>query len=81
MTDAGHKFLTRIPPKERMVVVALCEGLSNREIGKKLGTTEQVAKNYMRSILRRSGMSTRLEFAVWCFRHGVVECPCGKGHA
>jgi len=39
----------RLTPKEVQVATLVWEGLTNREIGKIIGTSEQVIKNHLRS--------------------------------
>ena len=77
MTKTGEAVVHRLNPKERKILVALCEGGSNREIGQRIDTTEQVIKNYLRSIYEKTGVTGRLELAIFAFHHGIVECPCG----
>jgi DNA-binding NarL/FixJ family response regulator len=79
VTERGQVVLATLTPKERAVVQQVCTGHSNREIAENLATTEQVIKNYMRGILDKTGMGDRLELAIYCFYHGIVQCPCG-GH-
>ena len=43
-------------------------GLNNRDIGREIGTTEYVVKNYLRAIFDRTGMGSRLELALWYIR-------------
>ena len=43
-------------------------GLNNRDIGREIGTTEYVVKNYLRAIFDRTGMGRRLELALWYIR-------------
>jgi DNA-binding CsgD family transcriptional regulator len=44
-------------------------GLTNREIGKLMGTTEQVIKNHLRSTFDKLGVWTCLELAMYVARH------------
>jgi hypothetical protein len=37
----------------------------DREIGSRLGTTEQIIKNYLRSVFDKTGTSDRLELALF----------------
>jgi len=55
-------------------------GLNNRDIGREIGTTEYVVKNYLRAIFDRTGMGSRLELALWYIRRNwevahEVESP------
>lgn len=51
--------------RERSVVLAVKQGLSNKNIGKQLGITEDTVKVYMRSIFRKLGLTSRLQVAIW----------------
>jgi DNA-binding NarL/FixJ family response regulator len=56
------------------------EGLTNREIGKIVGTTEQVIKNHLRSAFDKLGVWSRLELAMYVASHGGKNWP-GDGQA
>ena len=45
----------RLTPKEIQVATLVWEGLTNREISKIMGTTEQVIKNHLREHFRQAG--------------------------
>lgn len=51
--------------KEIQILNLLLQGKRNREIGEVQGTTEQVIKNRMKLLLDKSGMSSRVELALW----------------
>lgn len=78
MTETGARFHASLTPKERLICPLVATGLPNKLIAWELGTNEQVVKNYLRFMYQKAGMDTRVEFLVFLFRHGVVECPCGK---
>lgn len=58
----GSRVLTK---KEQRVVELVAEGLKNKEIGAKIGTTENVIKNKLRRIYDKVGVWNRLELALW----------------
>jgi DNA-binding NarL/FixJ family response regulator len=60
----------RLTPKEVQVATRVWEGLTNREIGRLLGTTEQVIKNHLRSAFDKLGVWSRLELAMYVASHG-----------
>ena len=60
----------RLTSKETQVATLVWEGLTNREIGKLLGTTEQVIKNHLRSTFDKLGVWSRLELAMYVASHG-----------
>ncbi len=56
--------------KEIQVATLVWEGLTNREIGKLMSTTEQVVKNHLRSTFDKLGVWSRLELAMYVASHG-----------
>jgi DNA-binding NarL/FixJ family response regulator len=66
----------RLTPKEVQIARLVWEGLTNREIGKIVGTSEQVIKNHLRSIFDKLGVWSRLELAMYVASHGGSNwCP------
>ena len=55
----------RLTEKESQVASLVWQGLTNREIGNLMGTSEQVIKNYLRKIYDKLGVSDRLELALY----------------
>jgi DNA-binding NarL/FixJ family response regulator len=60
----------RLTPKEAQVATMVWVGLTNREIGNLMGTTEQVVKNHLRNTFDKLGVWTRLELAMYVAGHG-----------
>jgi DNA-binding NarL/FixJ family response regulator len=60
----------RLTPREVEVATLVWEGMTNREIGHTIGTTEQVVKNYLRVIFDKLGVWSRLELALYIANHG-----------
>ncbi|HKU19570.1 MAG TPA: helix-turn-helix transcriptional regulator [Terriglobales bacterium] len=60
----------RLTPREIEVAALVWEGMTNREIGQSIGTTEQVVKNYLRVIFDKLGVWSRLELALYIANHG-----------
>jgi DNA-binding NarL/FixJ family response regulator len=65
----------RLTPKEVQVATLVWQGLTNREIGKILGTTEQVIKNHLRGTFDKLGVWSRLELAMYVASHGGNSWP------
>jgi len=65
----------RLTPKEVQVAILVWEGLTNREIGKIIGTSEQVIKNHLRSTFDKLGVWSRLELAMYVASHGGKNWP------
>lgn len=65
----------RLTPKEIQIAILVWEGLTNREIGKIMGTSEQVIKNHLRSAFDKLGVWSRLELAMYVASHGGKNWP------
>jgi DNA-binding NarL/FixJ family response regulator len=68
----GARVRDRLTPKEMKIVALIVQGCKNKEIGIRLGTTEQVIKNYLRSIYDKTGVSDRLELALFTIHHRML---------
>ena len=68
----GTRVRDRLTPKEMRIVALIVQGCKNREIALRLKTTEQVIKNYLRSIYDKTGVSDRLELALFTIHHKVL---------
>ena len=60
----------RLTAKEIQVAGLVWQGHTNRQIGKIIGTTEQVVKNYLRNTFDKLGVWSRLELALYVANHG-----------
>jgi len=65
----------RLTPKEIQIAILVWEGMTNREIGRIIGTSEQVIKNHLRSIFDKLGVWSRLELAMYVAAHGGKSWP------
>jgi DNA-binding NarL/FixJ family response regulator len=63
----------QLTTKEIQVTTLVWEGLTNREIAKIMGTTEQVIKNYLRTAFDKLGVWSRLELALYVASHGGAD--------
>ncbi len=68
----GTRVRDRLTPKEMQIVALIVQGCKNKDIANQLGTKEQVIKNYLRSIYDKSGVSDRLELALFTIHHRVL---------
>jgi DNA-binding NarL/FixJ family response regulator len=59
-----------LSPRENQISILVWEGLTNREIGRIVGSSEQVVKNHLRSVFDKLGVWTRLELAMYVAGHG-----------
>jgi len=65
----------RLIAKEIQIAILVWEGMTNREIGRIVGTSEQVIKNDLRSIFDKLGVWSRLELAMYVAAHGGKMWP------
>ena len=47
--------------------------MKNKEIAQRVGTTEQVVKNYLRKVYDKLGVADRLELALYCLHNRVLD--------
>ena len=62
-----------LSPREREIIVALAEGLSNRDIAERFKLSEVTVKHHLNSIFDKCGVSNRLELALFALRHGLAR--------
>jgi DNA-binding NarL/FixJ family response regulator len=63
----------QLTPKETLIVGCVTQGMKNKEIALRVGTTEQVVKNYLRKVYDKLGVADRLELALFCLNNRIVE--------
>src|SRR6201984_454084 len=69
----GSRPKVQLTPKESLIVSCVTQGMKNKEIALRVGTTEQVVKNYLRKVYDKLGVADRLELALYCLNHHVVD--------
>jgi RNA polymerase sigma factor (sigma-70 family) len=62
-SDIAEPF-AELSPREGQVVTLVCEGLSNKEIAKRLGLTEGTVKGHLNSIYEQLGVRSRIELMI-----------------
>jgi len=70
---AGARPKVQLTPKETLIVSCVTQGMKNKEIALRVGTTEQVVKNYLRKVYDKLGVADRLELALYCLNHHIVD--------
>jgi DNA-binding NarL/FixJ family response regulator len=63
----------QLTPKESLIVSCVTQGMKNKEIAVRVGTTEQVVKNYLRKVYDKLGVADRLELALYCLNNRVLD--------
>ena len=63
----------QLTPKETLIVSCVTQGMKNKEIAIRVGTTEQVVKNYLRKVYDKLGVADRLELALYCLNSRILD--------
>src|ERR1700721_2934509 len=69
----GSRPKVQLTPKEMLIVSCVTQGMKNKEIALRVGTTEQVVKNYLRKVYDKLGVADRLELALYCLNSRILE--------
>jgi len=62
-----------LTPRELDVVGAIVEGCSNRDIAKQFNLSEETVKRHLSNIFDKTGVSTRLELALFAIARHLLE--------
>lgn len=76
MADPGGLQLpepngTTLTARQLQIVKAVVEGRSNKDIAEKLSISEETVKRHLTIIFDKTGMSSRLELAMFAVKHGI----------
>ena len=64
MAKAGRERLGTLTDQERSVLRLIGEGLTNRQIGERMGLAEKTVKNYTSHLLAKLGLERRTQAAI-----------------
>ena len=64
----SSKKLENFTEREKQIIELIAEGLSNKEIAKKIFISEGTVKNYITSILNKTELRHRTQIAIWYLR-------------
>jgi DNA-binding NarL/FixJ family response regulator len=70
---AAQTILARLTPRERDVLQALAEGLSDKDIGRRFQISEKTVRAHMANLLTKLEVDSRLQALVFAIRHSAVE--------
>ena len=62
-----------LTPREIEVVTCIVEGCSNKDIAKQFTISEETVKRHLSNIFDKTGVSTRLELALFAISHKLVD--------
>ena len=72
--------LARLSPREREILGLIGEGLTNRQIGKRLYLSEKTVKNHISRLLAKLGVERRIQAAVLATQAAAPPDPAAGPH-
>jgi DNA-binding NarL/FixJ family response regulator len=64
--------VSSLRPREREVLVLVAEGLSTREVARRMCYSERTIKNILQELTTRVGLRNRTQAVVWAMRNGWI---------
>ena len=71
--ENGDRARFGLTPRELQVVAAVVEGYTNKDIAKLYTLSEDTVKHHLSSIFDKTGVSSRLELALFAINHTLVN--------
>ncbi len=68
-----NKTLAELTDRERETLLFIAQGLNNKLIARELGISDGTVKVYVKSLLRKLALHSRLELAAWAHRNLTEE--------
>ena len=62
-----------LTPRELEVVQCIVEGCSNKDVARQFTISEETVKRHLSNVFDKTGVSTRLELALFAIAHKLVE--------
>ena len=69
----SQRAIEELTPREREVLQALTDGLSDKQIAQRLSVSVGTVGNHFVNIFRKLGVRSRLQALVFALRHGIVD--------
>lgn len=69
----SKRAIERLTPREREILGALGDGLSDKQIAECLGVSVSTVGNHFMNIFKKLGVHSRLQALLFALRHGIVD--------
>ncbi|HXY04278.1 MAG TPA: response regulator transcription factor [Terriglobales bacterium] len=69
----NHNGFNLLTAREEQVVALVADGLTNRDVARELGLTENTIKKYLFHIFDKVGVSSRVELVLYAVTRGAVQ--------
>lgn len=74
-TTQSSTALTQMTERERETLFYISKGLNNKLIARELGISDGTVKVYVKNLLRKLNLHSRLELAAWAHNQQFVDLP------
>ena len=65
-------IVPQLRPRERDVLALVAEGLSTREVARRMCYSERTIKNILQELTTRNGLRNRTQAVAWAMRNGWI---------
>jgi DNA-binding NarL/FixJ family response regulator len=72
MPEPSDSAIETLTPREREILLAIGEGLTNSEIGARFVLSESTVKTHVGRVLLKLGLRDRVQAVIFAFEHGLV---------
>jgi DNA-binding NarL/FixJ family response regulator len=76
----GERVTSKLSSRELKIISAIAQGCRNSEIAKQMGTSVPLLKKMIRTIFDKTGVSGRLELALFVVHHQVLAHAAAEQH-
>jgi DNA-binding NarL/FixJ family response regulator len=77
--ETSRSSLKELTARELDVLRLLASGRANKEIAAELSLSERTTRTHVSSILRKLGLNSRTQAALWAVREGLVDVTPSSG--
>ena len=71
--EQGRPDFASLTPRERDILRHIAQGLSNKMVARRLDISEGTVKVHVKHLLKKLGLRSRVEAAVWAVQEGYAE--------